>query len=128
MAQMTLTKGLDVYTLPYPQTYQKQTILRAHEFTSYTGIVSRDFVQSLVKFRYIVFIGWDELTTAEMINLNDAWMDMAQDADAAWDFVDPNADTFEALLNPENFNLQTQRYAGINGEVLYTARLSLLLD
>jgi hypothetical protein len=128
MAQMTLTKGVDTYTLPYPQTYQNQYILRANEFTSYTGIVSRDFVHSVAKFRRIVFMGWEELTTAEMININDAWMDMAQDAGAVWDFVDPNADTFEAVLNPENFNLQTQRFAGIDGAVLYTARLSLLVD
>jgi len=128
MAQMTLTKGVNVYTLPYPQTYQNQYILRANEFTSYTGVVSRDFVQSLAKFRRTIFMGWEELTTAEMIVVNTAWMHMAKEADALWDFVDPNADTFEAVLNPENFNLQTQRYAGEDGAVLYTARLSLLAD
>jgi hypothetical protein len=130
MAQIQLESGAEVYLLPYPVTFKEVMVPRAAEFTAYAGVVSRDYPAGRAPFPRLIFIGWEELTEAEMITINTAWQAMARDMAATWTFTTPDDDdvTYDAWLNPENFNLQSQRYAGGYGTVLYTARLSLLVE
>jgi len=130
MAQIQLVYGVETYLLPYPQTFKEVMIPRSAEFTSYGGVVSRDYPAGRAPFPRLIFIGWEELTEAEMITINTAWQSMSRNMAQAWAFTTPDDDdiAYDAWLNPENFNLQSQRYAGGYGTVLYTARLSLLVE
>ena len=128
-AQIQIYDGVSVtHVLPYPQSYVETQVIRSADFTSYTGFVSRDFRESIGKYPRLAFIEWEELTTAEMIDINDAYMAMAADMSTSWEFTSPDNLPYDAYLNPEQFNLQSQRYAGVNGEVLYTARMSLIIE
>lgn len=128
MAQPVLYDGVDTHTLPYPQAYKLNQVPRSAEFQSYVGTITRDYPTGRVKFPGTVFIEWQELSTADMTIVNTAYRALAGDLDVVWTYTDPDGVPWDATLNPEQPNLQTQRYAGPEGTVLYTARLSLAVE
>ena len=128
MTQPAINQGATVYTMPYPQSYSEVQLIRAAELNSYMGSVSRDFHVGRGNYPLQVFLGWEDLTTAEMQTIHDAWRAMADDIDASWTYTGPTGDTYTAWLNPSQPSVQSTRYSGPSGTILFTARLSLQLD
>jgi hypothetical protein len=125
MSQPVFFIGLNTHTLPYPQTYQQSTVARSADFVSYTGTVKRDFVASALKYQHYVQMGWSDLAEADLQTIIDFWLDAIQDF-SGWSYTDPAGTAYTVYPNPDSFNLATTRYAGVSGEVLYTARLNLV--
>lgn len=126
MSQPTFVSGLTTHTLPYPQTCVESTVLRSADFVSYAGTVKRDYVAGATTSVGRVQLGWQALSNAEMVTINLCWREMSADY-TGWTYTDPAGNSHSARIDPEIPNLATTRYAGIDGSVLYTARLNLLI-
>ena len=128
MSQPTIDDGMTTYTLPYPQSYKEVDMARAAEFTGYMGVITRDYHGNRQNYFRTVFIAWEDIDSDDMDDINEIWQLMADDIDTSWTYTDPIGQSFTAVLNPEQPNLPSTRYAGPGGSILHTARMSLLIE
>ena len=127
MSQPTFVLALVTHTLPHPSSYQMTTVLRSADFTSYAGTVRRDYTAGVDKTIHYVQMGWTDIENADMILINNLWRAMTESF-IGWTYTDPTGTVYNAHINPEAPNLAATRYAGLDGGVLYTARLNLILE
>ena len=128
MSQIIIEKDLVEYTLPYPTTYQEIQGTRAAEFTSYTGVASRDYPATMEKYPLTLFVGWEELNQTDANYINDVWIAMIVDIDLDWQITDPDGTARYCWLNPEQPNIQVQRYSDGLGDMRYNIRLSFITE
>lgn len=126
MAQIVIEKSGTTHTLPYPSGYNEPEEVKIATHISYGGFRHKDKRLNNVGSVRFVQMRWQDINRDTLTVIQAAHRDL-QLGDL-WDYTNPAGEEAQIRINQDLPELNVVRYAGLNGEVLYTARWNLIME
>lgn len=125
MGQLSFTNGTTTHTLPYPVAYGGGIRTPRVVHVSYGGwrLVDRNVNANETR---RVQMQWEQIGPDDMDIISEAYRALM--AGATWDYTGPDEVEHQVHLDKSIPKLSKTMYAGVGGEVLYNARLNVILE